>query len=114
MNNIDFPAAMSGNTMIIRPTGYLNTETCLKLKLAIQGEIKNGCRQFLLNLAKVTVINSPGITQLLEIAEEVICDHKGRLAFAEVSQLYQEVFQVIGLNRLVDIYDNEQEALADF
>lgn len=113
MQTYEIPRKLIGKILVIRPVGYMNEELCLKLKKELQQDLKSGASLFVLDLEKVTVINSSGITQLLEIAEEVILNHKGKLAFSGVSQLYLEVFQVIGLTGIADIYATEHEAIED-
>lgn len=113
MQTHEFPRQLKDKVLVIRPAGYLNEELCLKLKKELLQDLKKGTSLFVLDLEKVTVINSSGITQLLEIAEEVILNHKGKLGFSGVSQLYLEVFQVIGLTGIADIYSSEQEAVED-
>jgi len=108
-----FPSKISGNIFVVRPTGYLNGETCEKLRLFILEAVDRGSRKLLIDLAAVTVINSPGITKLLEVAEDLSATHKAALGFVGVSDLYRDVFQVTGLSGLSTIFDSETQAMKE-
>ncbi len=101
-----------GKVFIVRPTGYLNDATGDLLRNQLLAAVNDGFTIFLLDLTGVTVINSPGVTRLLEIAEDLTAIHHAVLSFTGVSDLYREVFQVTGLSALATIYSDEQEALA--
>lgn len=80
------------------------------LKHQLLNSVDLGSRKLLIDLAAVTVINSPGITKLLEIAEELAGIRKAALGFIGVSDLYRDVFQVTGLSGLSTIFDSESQA----
>lgn len=112
LNN--FNCQKHGRLFIVHPTGYLNDETGNLLYNQLMAAVNEGFTCFLLDLTEVTVINSPGVTRLLEIAEDLTAVHHSELSFSGVSELYQEIFQVTGLASLVTIYRSEQEALTAF
>ncbi|HOT29092.1 MAG TPA: STAS domain-containing protein [Candidatus Ozemobacteraceae bacterium] len=105
-----FSFVISGDIYIVRPAGYLNGETCERLRLFLLEAVDRGSRKVLIDLAGVTVINSPGITKLLEVAEDLSATHKAALGFVGVSDLYRDVFQVTGLSGLSTIFDSETQA----
>lgn len=106
-----FTSLKRGKLFIVRPTGYLNEETGSLLYDHLTAATNEGFTCFLLDLTEVTVINSPGVTRLLEIAEDLTAVHHSELSLCGVSELYQEIFQVTGLSSLVTIYNNDQEAI---
>ncbi|GEM_PF-5390300 len=106
-----FNSLKHGKLFIVRPSGYLSDETGGLLYNQLLAAVKEGYACFLVDLTEVTVINSPGVTRLLEIAEDLTAVHHSELSLCGVSELYREIFQVTGLASLATIYDSEQEAL---
>jgi anti-anti-sigma factor len=111
MNDFKFSREQTGDVLVLRPEGYFNEQSGLTLRNFIREQTPAATRKFVVNLRCTTVINSPGITQLLELAEEIVYDLKGRLVLVGVSELYQEVFQVIGLSAMVETCGDEKSAL---
>jgi len=112
MPNFSLEKIRSGDALFLRPQGYLDELAGQQLRDAALEAISQGVRLFILNFEKTTVIYSPGITQILELAEDVVYDHKSKLALVGVSSLYSEVFQVVGLTRMVEVFPSEEAALA--
>lgn len=113
MTSNPFPAQAVGNIFIVRPSGYLGDEACLGLKSQVLEALNQGAGKVLIDLAAVAVINSPGITRLLEIAEEVTGTHRADLGFVGVTDLYRDVFQVTGLSSLATIFEDEPQAIRE-
>ncbi|MFZ5949528.1 MAG: STAS domain-containing protein [Candidatus Rifleibacteriota bacterium] len=111
MSNFDFTMANVERVLILRPSGYLNEEAFLKLRAVIDARLEEGWKDLVFNLEAVSVINSPGITQLLELTETVLYDYRGTIALVKVPALYVEVFQVIGLLRLTEVFSSEEDAV---
>ncbi len=111
MATFSTPAEMVGPVFVIRPAGYLDEAGGKTLRSAFQEPLQKGCRKFLLNLSGTPVINSQGITQILEICEAVIYEQKGSLGLVGLSELYTDVFEVVGILNLVTLFADEAEAL---
>ncbi|HNV68657.1 MAG TPA: STAS domain-containing protein [Candidatus Ozemobacteraceae bacterium] len=111
MATFSSPAEMVGSVFVIRPTGYLDEAGGKTLRAAFQEPLQKGCQKFLLNLTGTPVINSQGITQILEICEAVLYEQKGTLGLVGLSELYTDVFEVVGILNLVTLFADEAEAL---
>ena len=71
--------------------------------------IDEGYKTLLLNLAKTKIVNSIGISILIEIIEKMI-EIDGRLAFCELTPTIDKTFHIMGLAQYTDIYPNEEAA----
>ena len=98
--------------VIARPVGYLDEVNGKALLAAFDEPFHKGIRKFVLNLSRTPVINSQGITQILELVEAVLYEHKGQLALVGLSELYVDVFEVVGILKLVQLFPDEESALA--
>lgn len=113
MTNFSSQAEMIETVFVIRPSGYLDEAGGKALRTAFNEPLQRGCQKFLINLAGTPVINSQGITQILEICEAVIFEQKGSLALVGLSELYTDVFEVVGIMQLVTVYSDEAAALKE-
>ena len=114
MSEFKFKREYAGDVLILRPEGYFNEQAGQVVRAFLKESPAEKTRMVVLNLEKVAVINSPGITQILELTEEILYERKGQLALVGVSQLYLEVFQVIGLTGMASIFPDEKSAIAQF
>lgn len=103
---------MLGGIFVARPAGYLDEAGGKALRAAFNEPLQKGCQKFLINLAGTPVINSQGITQILEICEAVIYEQKGSLGLVGLSELYTDVFEVVGILNLVTLFPDEAAALS--
>ena len=111
MNEFTFEKKISSDVVILRAVGYFNEAAGQTLREAVRERLSEGIHRVVLNLEKTSVINSPGITQILEMTEEILADPKGKFGLVGVSQLYQEVFMVIGITGQATIFADEQSAI---
>ncbi len=64
----------------------------------------------LLNLVGTKIVNSIGISFLIEIIEKMLEIH-GKLAFCNLTPTIEKTFNIMGLTQYADIYANEEEAV---
>jgi len=102
-----------GPYAVLRSDGYINNLGGEKIAEECSKLIKNGCQQIILNLAKSTVVNSIGISILIEIIEDLI-EHKGRLAFSDLTPTVAKTFKIMGLLQFTEIFSEETEAITAF
>lgn len=100
-----------GDCYIIRPSGYLDQVAGKAVRAFFEPPLGQGVRKFILNLEGSPVINSQGITQLLELVETLQYDFKATLALVGLSNLHLDVFHVIGILKLVQVFPDEGAAL---
>ena len=78
---------------------------------AAEKALEEGSKKILLNFTESPVINSQGIAQLIELAEIIVDEKGGDLAFCGLSELSTSVFKMVGLLQMGDAYENEKDAL---
>lgn len=96
---------------IVRPAGYLDEVGGRELRLAFDQPLQRGFKKFVLDLQGTPVINSQGITQILELGEALLYDQKATLVIIGLSELYLDVFQVVGITQFAAIKTSEEAAL---
>jgi len=72
----------------------------------------NGARILLLNLRETKIVNSIGISILIEIIEKMM-DKDGKIAFCCLTPVIHKTFQIMGLANYASIFDNEETAVKE-
>jgi anti-anti-sigma factor len=70
-----------------------------------------GCKTLLINLDGTRIINSIGVSILLEILEKLM-DEKGQLAFCNLTPTISKTFEIMGLVQYAAVYPDYDTALA--
>jgi len=100
-----------GAVAILRTDGYINNtggEEIARQAYALLGE---GTVRLLLDLERTKIVNSIGISILIEVLEKVL-DQGGRLAFCHLTPTIEKTFQIMGLAQYARIFPTPEPALA--
>lgn len=96
--------------VVVYTDGYINhlggekiAEECYKL-------IAEGFRHFILSLEKSRIINSIGLSILIEVIEQVQ-KAQGSVRFCDLTPLVAKTFRIMRLTDSIAIYKNEEEAI---
>jgi anti-anti-sigma factor len=100
-----------GNLAVIYTDGYINNQGGEDIARMAYELIEEGYRLLLLNLAGTKIVNSIGISILIEIIEKMI-EIEGRLAFCNLTPTIEKTFKIMGLAQYSSIYADEQAAVA--
>ncbi len=103
---------IEGDIVIIETNGYLNNVGGEKISEECYKEIENGKKLFLLNLEKSKVVNSIGVSILIEIIEKLE-DIDGKLGYYNLAPIVEKTFNIMGLSKYSTIYNTEEEAVSD-
>jgi anti-anti-sigma factor len=95
---------------VLRSDGYINNlggeqiaRECFKL-------LDDNCTVFIFNLEKSKVVNSIGISILIEIIEKVI-EKNGRLVFCHLTPTIAKTFRIMGLLQYAEHAADESTAI---
>ena len=103
---------IEGDIVIIETDGYLNNVGGEKISEECYKEIENGKKLFLLNLEKSKVVNSIGVSILIEIIEKLE-DIGGKLGYYNLAPIVEKTFNIMGLSKYSEIYKTKEEAISD-
>lgn len=96
---------------VLRTEGYINNQAGERIGETARGLLAEGLGRLVINLDRSTVINSVGISILIEVMEKVQ-DHQGALAFCCLTKTIAKTFTIMGLTHYASIHDTEAAALA--
>jgi anti-anti-sigma factor len=99
-----------GNVVILWTDGYINNQGGEEIAREAYSHLEQGARGIVLNLEKTRIVNSIGISILIEVLEKVM-DRKGALAFCGLTPTIDKTFRIMGLAQYAEIYPTQEEAL---
>lgn len=110
MNRRGNVKANSQLIMSVEAEGDIDAFTAPAFKDLLMGSLKNGHRKVLLNLDKLTFIDSSGLGVLIGIQER-LRERNGAFAIVSSNPSLKNVFEVAGLVWLFQVHANERDAL---
>jgi anti-sigma B factor antagonist len=101
---------VSGGVGLISAAGYINNEGGQAIADAASQLMDQGVSTLLIDLEGTRIINSIGVSILLEIMEKLI-EGDGRLAFCNLTATISKTFEIMGLVQYAQIYPDRDTAI---
>lgn len=101
-----------GNLAVLYTEGYINNQGGEEIARVAYDLIEQGHKILLLNLAGTKIVNSIGISILIEIIEKMI-EIEGSLAFCCLTPTIEKTFHIMGLAQYAGIYSDEETAIRE-
>jgi len=95
---------------VLEIEGYLNNLSGEKISDACNALMEEGVHHFVFGMEPCRMINSVGISFLIEVLEKVQA-LGGGMAFCGVSPTVSKTLQIMGLLQTATLHDTEEEAL---
>ena len=108
--SIDVAVRRHNEVGIVDVRGYINNVGRERVAAECDKLIEEGLHRLLINLESCTIVNSVGISFLIDIIERV-SELQGQFAFCCVSPTIAKTFQIMGLLQTASVYDTEADAL---
>jgi anti-anti-sigma factor len=99
-----------GRFAVIATEGYINNLAGDKIVEEFNALVAQEVRHFVLNLEKTHLVNSIGVSILIEVIEKVQ-EMEGSLAFCHLKPIIAKTFKIMGLTQYATVYETEGEAL---
>lgn len=113
MNDFRVEVMKGADFAVLRSHGYINNLGGEKIAQECYRLMDQSIRKFIVNLDESKVVNSIGISILIEIIEKVM-DKKGRLAFSNLTPTIAKTFRIMGLLQYAELFDDETSATSQF
>jgi len=113
MSYLNVRTRQAEGALVVYIDGYLNSLLGEEVERVVQETLDSGMRNFLLNFEGTRLINSIGISIVIDIVEKIM-ERNGMLAFCALSRINRELFQITGVARYVRVFEREEEALGYF
>ncbi len=96
---------------VVYTEGYINNQGGEEIARAAYALLEEGYTRLLLNLTGTKIINSIGISILIEIIEKML-EVEGKLAFCALTPTIEKTFHIMGLAQYASIHPDESTAVA--
>ena len=100
------------SVIILRTSGYINNIAGEKIADTCYDQIAKGFKYFLLDMEKSGIVNSIGVSIIIEIIEK-LQEVGGHIGYFNLAPIVSKTFKIMGLVEYSTIFDSENEALAD-
>ncbi len=97
---------------LIAAAGYINNEGGQAIADAATELMQQGCGTLLIDLEGTRIINSIGVSILLEIMEKLL-EERGRLAFCNLTPTISKTFEIMGLVQYASVFPDRRTAAAE-
>ena len=94
---------------VLYTRGYINNIGGEEIANRAYELMDDGVRSLLLNLRDTKIVNSIGISILIEIIEKMM-DRGGKIGFCCLTPVIHKTFQIMGLANYATIYSDEELA----
>ena len=101
---------LSDGLGLVAAAGYINNEGGQAIADAATELMDQGCKTLLIDLDGTRIINSIGVSILLEILEKLM-DENGRLAFCNLTPTISKTFEIMGLVQYASVYTDREDAV---
>jgi anti-sigma B factor antagonist len=98
---------------LFRVKGYIDTQTCSEMSQRMTAVLKQGMFHLVVDMGQVSYVSSAGWGVFVgEI--KGIRENGGDLKLVQMMPEVYDVFEMLEFNRILDCYDNIEEAIDDF
>ena len=97
---------------VIYTDGYINNQGGEEIARVSYELIGEGQKILLLNLAGTKIVNSIGISILIEIIEKML-EIEGQLAFCNLTPTIEKTFHIMGLAQYAGVFPDEESAVRE-
>lgn len=94
---------------IVYTEGYINNQGGEQIAQMAYSLMDDGHTRLLLNLQGTKIVNSIGISILIEIIEKML-EIDGKLAFCSLTPTIEKTFHIMGLAQYAGIFPDEEAA----
>jgi anti-anti-sigma factor len=107
--DFNLTSELHDKTLVIKTDGYINSSGGEKIVQEFSKH--NGISKLILNLEKSRVVNSIGISHLIEVIEKLNQDN-GKLIFTNLDPTIEKTFTIMGLFQFAEKADTVEAALS--
>lgn len=97
--------------LVVSVKGRIDAVTAPDFEKSLSERISSGESNMVVNLSELEYISSAGLRSILAIAK-VLKAKGGKMVFACLKGTVKDVFKISGFGSIFQIYDSEEEALA--
>ena len=96
--------------IVVTTDGYLNNYGGEQVASLCLQKISEGKRKFLINMEDTKMVNSIGVSILIEVIED-LQGVNGKIGYYNVAPIVEKTFNIMGITNYSKIYTSEEDAI---
>ena len=108
--DFSFEAELHNKSLVIKTQGYINNTAGQQILEEFSKHLSGGLNRLIIDLEKTHVVNSMGISYLIEIVEKLM-EVEGKLIFTNLDDSIEKTFTLMGLFQFAEKTDSIDSAL---
>ena len=113
MTDFNIKVREEGDITILETSGYLNNFGGDKVASICKQSISEGKRKLLINLENTKMVNSIGVSILIEVIED-LQGVNGKIGYYNVAPIVEKTFNIMGITNYSKIFTSEEDAIQAF
>ena len=110
---IDFREIENKGITVVTVEGEIDVYTSIELRNEVKSIIDDGSKILIMDLGKVTYMDSSGLGTLVSILQR-LKKESGTLKLIKVTTNIKKIFELTRLTRYFEMYDSEDECVKSF
>ena len=98
---------------MIRVSGVVDSETVERFGETLEKVFEEGCCNIILNIDGLTYINPAGLSIIADALKKA-SQSRGSLKILKAGDAIRELLDVVRFTKIIDIYEDEEEAIESF
>ncbi len=111
LTDFNLTSEFKDNSLIMKTSGYINNTAGEKITDEFMKHKDEGVKKVIMDLQDSKVVNSIGISYLIEIIEK-LNENKGKLYFTNLDPTIEKTFHIMGLFTFAEKADSIEDALS--
>jgi anti-anti-sigma factor len=100
----------NNSIVIIETNGYLNNVGGEAVSTLVYEKMVQGKTKFLINMAGTKIVNSIGVSILIEIIEK-LQEVNGKIGYYNLAPIVAKTFNIMGLTKYSTVHETEEAAV---
>ena len=110
MSDFNIKVREEGDIIILETSGYLNNFGGDRVASICKQSISEGKRKLLINMEDTKMVNSIGVSILIEVIED-LQGVNGIIGYYNVAPIVEKTFNIMGITNYSKIYTSEKSAI---
>ncbi|VAX23986.1 hypothetical protein MNBD_IGNAVI01-2215 [hydrothermal vent metagenome] len=106
--DFELTSEMVNDVLVIKTEGYINNAGGERIANEFEKYLNDGVKKLLINIEKSKVVNSIGISFLIEIIEK-LNERSGKLYFSNLDPSIEKTFTIMGLFQFAEKVDSVED-----
>jgi anti-anti-sigma factor len=112
INDFSLQAELKANALLLKTNGYINNTGGEEILKEFTKHYENGVTKVLMDLAQSKVVNSIGISYLIEIIEK-LNEQDGKLYFTNLDPAIEKTFTIMGIFQFAEKVDSLDDVISE-